>query len=288
MENLLHCTSRRQWTQFDMRKWQIILLTLILSLECVAAEGRIRGESRFKVSNNRARGTVSTPGHGKFPRVYNCQTAHHYKLGPDRITRIPILIRKCPTLYQNTWFEVREDWGTETNVVADPPNVVLKHDSYWYAQRVGYFWLDPGYENPTVNMIIEGSGRVVGRATLHAAKVTFDPGVGREGELDSIDCSLDQIFKPYVRTLPHYDPAQPQPSCSYIYLISTKTSTYHPRLKVYWEIKSAQINDMAAGNVNFDVTGAGYLESSSDPVNLRVEEIQSIVTCISTTTTACQ
>ena len=275
-----------------MRRWQLgaaLVCALSIALPDTAqAGGRRPGDGdgqkvTVRVTENRraARATTGRPGSEvTYRRVSGCST------WTDPVTGKKM--RQCPSLFGGTPFEVADATpdGVEVGDIRPPTPQVETHGA-WYAQRVGYVWVDPGlYGGGDVpaGLVAPGGGGV-GWATVRLSRVVFDPGFGGEAR----DCSREEILTPYDPGRAHVD----QDSCAWIYDVSSRPNRaatadgkYHARLRLFWTVTSVRF---ASGNVASagELAALGELDSDSEPLLIEVREIQSLVVCKSPDATGC-
>lgn len=275
-----------------MRRWQIgaaFVCALSVALPNAAqAGGRTGGDSgdqkvTVRATENRraARATTGRPGSAvTFRRVSGCSTWMDPVSGKK--------MRACPSLFGGAPFEVADSTpeGLEVGDIR-PPQPRVETQGAWYAQRVGYVWLDAGAFGGTdvaADLVAPDGGRV-GGATLRLSRGVFDPGFGGEAR----DCSRAELLAPYDPARAHVD----QDSCAWIYDVSSRPNrpatadgTYHAKLRLFWTVTSLRFNSGNTATAD-ELAALGELFSDSQPLPIEVREIQSLVVCKSPDATGC-
>lgn len=275
-----------------MRRWQIgaaVLCALSVSRPNVAMAsgrngGRVDGQKvTVRATDNRraARATTGRPGSAvTFRRVTGCTTWTDPLSGKK--------MRVCPSLFGGVPFEVADATpdGAEVGEIRPPTPQVLTQGA-WFAQRVGYVWVDPGAYGGTdvaADLVAPGGERI-GGATLRLSRAVFDPGVGGAAR----DCTRAEILAPYDPARPHVD----QSSCDWTYTVSSRPNraatadgTYHAKVRLFWTVTALRFN--SGNTATADELGAlGELVSDSQMLPVEVREIQSLVVCKSPDATGC-
>lgn len=271
-----------------MRGWKVGAWVVCALMFCGRAEasGRVgsgTGDQKVTVraTDNRraARATTGRPGSTiVFKRVSGCST---WTDGGKKM-------RSCPTLFGGQPFEVADAIadGVEVGDIR-PPSPQIETNGPWFAQRVGYAWVDPGLYGATdvAAGLVAPGGAVVGSATVRLNRAVFDPGFGTEGR----DCTRDEILTPYDPASTHAD----QQSCAWVYDVSSRPNrpetadgTYHAKVRLYWTVTSLRFATGSTATAD-ELAALGELESDSAPLPLEVREIQSLVVCKSTSANGC-
>ena len=274
-----------------MRRGEVVvaLVLLVLSPSAARAErgGSGTGGRKVTVSANgnrtAAKATTSRPGGViVFPRVTGCRTWLDATKVPAR------KMRSCPSINGGAPFPVADIFpaGQEVGEVR-PPSPTIHTNGSWYAQRTGYLWLDAG-EVGGINTAagLWNNGASVGAATVRLTRAVFDPGFGNGGR----DCTRDEILTPYDTSREHSD----QDTCAYVYEVSSRANrpetadeTYHARLRLFWNVTSLCFTSGNCATAD-ELAALGELQSDSQQLNIRVEEIQSLVVCKSNSKDRCQ
>jgi hypothetical protein len=167
----------------------------------------------------------------------------------------------------------------------------------WYTQRAGRIWMSsndvlppaiPANGNVLTNLVDSATGNNVGLARVRPVEIVFDSGMAPSAKYPNTAerCTLEDGFE-----IPANDPDTEGNNCWVMYLVSsapvsaaTADSTYHATLTVTWKVDSAYI--AGVGSVD-----PGALETveviSTAEKRVLVKEIQSVVTCKSTSEAGC-
>lgn len=168
------------------------------------------------------------------------------------------------------------DTGENLEVqVPDPEINTDGKNNRWITQRVGYLWVPRNYfDGISPAVVVDGRVDPTLTANFRATEVEIHPGVGTKSSANWFSCSMRSNHLGYDHSKDHWEQ---EDLCAYAFFKSSKNEpggVYTATVRVTW-----------IGSITgLPVAETGIELKTESTIRLRVEELQTLQTCQSSST----